>query len=311
MWVCVAIGSCIQSSDNNTGYKMKILKKFASESDENIEEDFFDEECKHRSACKRFFKWFSFVDNIKKLTDSRIHESDKSLEFLNGIRVISILWIILGHTYFYMMKAPLSNPLEPALLIKTFSFSIVWAAPYVVDIFFWTTGFLGAYIMFIVMNKKKGELPNPILSYLHRYFRLIPLYIVALLLFWFVMPIVGDGPVFYNLQKKADNWSSYWWSHLLMINNFYPILASSDDCMSWTSYLANDFQFFIFIPLFVWLLYHKNSFGLVILFGIQALSHIITLGVVFSYNLESSFFMTNDEFYSYYYYQTLAIYWIF
>lgn len=73
--------------------------------------------------------------------------------------------------------------------------------------------------------------------------------------------------------------------------------------MSWTLYLANDFQFYVTIPLFVWLLYHKHGFGLVILFGVQALSHVITLGIVFSHDLQSSFFMANDEYYSYYYYK--------
>ena len=73
--------------------------------------------------------------------------------------------------------------------------------------------------------------------------------------------------------------------------------------MSWTFYLANDFQFFMLIPLFAWLLYHKQGFGLVILFGIQVMTYVINLGIVFSYELESSFFKSNDEFYSYYYYK--------
>lgn len=59
--------------------------------------------------------------------------------------------------------------------------------------------------MLIVTNKKQGQLPNPILSYLHRYVRLVPLYVVALLLFWFVMPVVGSGPVFYDLHKHTDS----------------------------------------------------------------------------------------------------------
>lgn len=52
--VCVCIGSCVKSTSHNAGYKMKVLKTFASESDENIEEDFFDD-IKQQSACMQFF----------------------------------------------------------------------------------------------------------------------------------------------------------------------------------------------------------------------------------------------------------------
>jgi peptidoglycan/LPS O-acetylase OafA/YrhL len=81
------------------------------------------------------------------------------LDILNGIRVFSIAWVILGHTYFYTLSGPIQNvPGWPLQLFDTFSFALVLSAPFSVDIFFWLSGFLGTYILLTGMKKKKGRM---------------------------------------------------------------------------------------------------------------------------------------------------------
>lgn len=101
-----------------------------------------------RPTCiEMYFKAFRLIENTKKLLFARSRDGDKNMELLNGLRVISMGWVILGHTYFYGLKTPLANPLIPLELFKSFSFNIVSSGPYAVDIFFWLSGFLGVYLI--------------------------------------------------------------------------------------------------------------------------------------------------------------------
>jgi len=81
------------------------------------------------------------------------------------------------------------------------SFSFILSAPYSVDIFFWLSGFLGTYLLMVEMKKKKGKSKPFFFVILHRVLRLWPMYISALLLYWGIMPMFGNGPIFnqYNL----------------------------------------------------------------------------------------------------------------
>lgn len=143
---------------------------------------------------------------------------------LNGLRVLSITWVILGHTFFYSLNGPVQNvPGFPLELMDTFSFAFVLSAPFSVDIFFWLSGFLGAYILLTGMKKKKGRMVPFWMACLHRVLRLWPLYIATLLLFWGIMTILGDGPIYWNYDYVySSSCNKYWWSHLIFINNFYP-----------------------------------------------------------------------------------------
>ncbi len=42
-------------------------------------------------------KCFSLESNMAKLFDSK--QSDRSISCLNGLRVISMMWVVLGHTF--------------------------------------------------------------------------------------------------------------------------------------------------------------------------------------------------------------------
>ena len=183
----------------------------------------------------------------------RAPNADKNLDTLNGVRVIAICWVILGHTYYYMLAGPIENPEKVLSFFDEYSFTFIMSAPYSVDVFFWLSGFLGCYIMLTTMHRKKGRMQPYYLILLHRLIRLWPMYVSCMLIFWGFMKYFGSGPVFYQFSELAvDECNKSWWSHLLFINNFYPI---PDDCMGWTWYLANDFQFFLITPPIIWLMY--------------------------------------------------------
>lgn len=91
------------------------------------------------------------------------------MDVLNGLRVFSIAWVILGHTFFYTMSGPIQNAtVWPFQLMDMLSFSFVLSAPFSVDIFFWLSGFLGTYILLTSMKKKKGRMVPFWMTVLHR-----------------------------------------------------------------------------------------------------------------------------------------------
>lgn len=303
--ICIIIGSFIENNEEAIRTsRMKSFKKFASESDDNLENDFFRELNKVKKPLwKRYFLCFSLMENAKKLICGRNTDADQNLACLNGIRVLSMGWVILCHTFLYLMQSPLNNPLEPLNLFKIVSFSIITSGPYVVDIFFWMTGFLGVYLMLGTMKEKEGNMPHPGFVYLHRYLRLIPVYVISMMLYWQVLPVVGDGPVFYELKERASACDTWFWTHFLFINNIVP-WDYTVSCMGWTWYLANDFQFFFFfIPLFVWLFYHKRRFGLLIILSIQAFSYVLNFSLAYVYKLEPSYFRMTEDYFAHYYYK--------
>ena len=263
------------------------------------------EEQSQRFQCaKKFLNAFRLLENSKKLLFARNKEGDKNLELLNGLRVISMFWIILGHTYFYGMDTALLNPLVPIDFIQSFSFNLVSSAPYAVDIFFWLSGFLGVYIMLAAMKKKRGRMQPFYMIYLHRYLRIVPLYAVTMLFFWYLMSSVGSGPIFFLYYKeRAVHCENTWWVHFIFLNNFYEIKENANACMGWTWYLPNDFQFFLLIPLLVFLLYHKRIFGMIFIITYQIVCFAVTIFVAYEYNLRPSYLEATDNYYTLYYHR--------
>lgn len=63
---------------------------------------------KGKSAVGKFFLCFSPSRNIYKIFYSP-PPKDTDLEVLNGVRVLSMLWVILGHAYFTVLLFPVKD----------------------------------------------------------------------------------------------------------------------------------------------------------------------------------------------------------
>jgi hypothetical protein len=81
--------------------------------------------------------------------------------------------------------------------------------------------FLGLNFMFIDSGgENNASYPCVFTSSVFLY-SLTPTYTVALLIYWKLMPYIGDGPLWANVSDNT-NCDDYWWTNLLYINNFYP-----------------------------------------------------------------------------------------
>jgi hypothetical protein len=89
---------------------------------------------KHTTKRNEFDKAFSLYSNVTSLLS--FERSTKDIKCLHGLRVISILGIILLHTYFFRILSPFLNEEVMKEFMKTNIASIISAFNILVDTFF-------------------------------------------------------------------------------------------------------------------------------------------------------------------------------
>ena len=224
-------------------------------------------------------KWLEFITafSLYKTVPALLATKQGSgvITSMNGLRVISMFWVILGHTYVWgFLMGYTDNKLAVQHLTQRFSFQAVLNGTFSVDSFFFLSGVLVAYLTLRQMKRKKGRFPF-LHYYVHRYLRLTPTYAFVLFFAWFLTTHIAAGPSFALVDPYGPACAKYWWTNLLYINNLYP-WKMSDQCIAWAWYLANDMQFFIITPLILIPAYFLLPVGAVISSAILLCSFIVT-----------------------------------
>ncbi|EDO47332.1 predicted protein, partial [Nematostella vectensis] len=192
-----------------------------------------------------FFLCFSIIRNTSRIMDTNVPPG--AITSINGMRVLSMFWVILGHTFIWQLIGGLeSKPgYAPAFgcmyEVRTVAFFLL------VRLLVYSVGLLVAYLSFRHMEKKDGKL-NLFQFYFHRFWRLTPSYMFVILFYDKMMGFLGDGPMWYLQQEPNTPCNKYWWTNLLYINNFYPTNFGLS-CLDWSWYLANDMQFYVISPI--------------------------------------------------------------
>ncbi|XP_071955725.1 nose resistant to fluoxetine protein 6-like [Antedon mediterranea] len=207
---------------------------------------------------------FSLLINGSKILKTK--QGEQSLGALNGIRVISLWWVMLGHTYVFAMTL-FSNSTKIIEVLSRFTFQAVGNATFSVDSFFFLSGLLVTYLTLKYLQKHDGKL-NWLMFYVHRYLRLTPVYAMVIFVYTTLTPHFANGPLYQSffdpnpppgVESSVTYCQKYWWTNLLYINNLYP--SSLVECIGWSWYLANDMQFYIISPFVIYLLYHYFFVG--------------------------------------------------
>jgi hypothetical protein len=169
---------------------------------------------------------FSFSHNAMSL----IQPMKGEYVFLNGVRVISMLWVVYGHVVLQStigLQIPLANPSAVDYQLQDFSMTYVRGAEYSVDTFFFMSGLLATHGILEAMNShrmpKLGFTSYFLLIFV-RFIRLTPIYMFVLFFFVKAMPYCGDGPYWHlnNNRKDLENACKNWYTNLFYFNNLYP-----------------------------------------------------------------------------------------
>jgi len=152
-----------------------------------------------------FFYAFNPVVNLQKLFYVK-GGGDQRLAVLNGVRVLSIGWVILGHGFGYFPIGAVTNMGTVMKMVDNPSFSIIAGGYFAVDTFFFLSGFLTFAIMTQKLYPKGGwaGFKNTFLIYFHRYYRLIFPIIFTILLLLFLVRYLGSGPSYRQMIDAAS-----------------------------------------------------------------------------------------------------------
>jgi len=231
----------------------------------------------------------------------------KPTDCLNGLRVLSMAWIILGHTF--LMPTGISgysnyenvvkNPLNSDVAENTYGFSLILSAQSGVDTFFFLSGFLLSYLTLKELRGGKVKLWAAIVL---RYVRLTPSLAFVMLLFYKVLYFFGSGPFGPTFQDSISRrCAGSWWSELTYTMNFVPF-DSDDVCLGWSWYLGDDMIFFI-LSICILAIYHKRKWvGWVCVIVLTGMSFGVTAWLIIKYNLSVYVFDSHYTRYSYYAY---------
>jgi peptidoglycan/LPS O-acetylase OafA/YrhL len=139
-----------------------------------------------------------------------------------------------GFTFYFVEYTVYSNTSELKDMQQTLTFNIVSGVVYTAPVFFFVSGFLQAFAF--MQKDKNGSMftLEAIFSYYFRkLMRYVPLNIVAMLALLYVLPLLGDGPVWNKFAVATQGCNTYWWTNIVWISNVYP-RAYDDKCMPWT-----------------------------------------------------------------------------
>eukprot|EP01017_Pseudomicrothorax_dubius_P040250 TRINITY_DN6276_c0_g1_i1.p1 TRINITY_DN6276_c0_g1~~TRINITY_DN6276_c0_g1_i1.p1 ORF type:complete len:414 (-),score=43.03 TRINITY_DN6276_c0_g1_i1:45-1286(-) len=175
-----------------------------------------------------------------------------------------------------------------------------YGAEFAVDVFFYLSGFFFVFIFFKKFRNKAFGIKEFFLTFLHRLIRILPAYLVLILITWKLLQFIGNGPfwsvIIDMLQQNCQNKA---WTDIVFLNNFFT-KDTSEDCIGWGWYLGCDMQLFLMMTLVSIVVLKHNFLGKTLLWILLITS------LIYSYflalNLGFSALGTNSPYFSQAYY---------
>jgi peptidoglycan/LPS O-acetylase OafA/YrhL len=231
-------------------------------------------------ACARTVQCFDFCQNWHQLMAKPKMGMELDLTTLNGLRAVSMFWVILGHTLSYIIwiggiayPGRLITPNNLNMVLKQWFISIYAGGFFAVDTFFFISGLLVAFVVsreIVKRRSRKTTLKSEMLFWLvyvvNRFVRLLPTFAAVLFFFWKIAPSLSSSPIWkLNWDQHSRDCEKYWWSDLFFLNNFIPVGNPSDGlapttCVGGTWYLAVDMQLYIFVAPVVIAAWHHGFY---------------------------------------------------
>ncbi|XP_072747379.1 nose resistant to fluoxetine protein 6-like isoform X2 [Anoplolepis gracilipes] len=210
---------------------------------------------------RKILMCFSIYTNTKIIFNTKLNADE--VPILHGLKFLTMSWIIFLHTSLYMLDY-IGVP---------------------VDIFFFLSGFLVAYIYFKDKIMDKGKTIsinyeaklNEFFTYIiRRFIRLTPAYMMMIGILQLNSAWYSKNSQFYPTFRSDEVCTKYWWRNLLYINNLFNLDTM---CMCWSWYLANDMQYFIIATLLL-ILSTVYFYVTVVILGVLLIGSIMLTGYI-------------------------------
>ena len=160
--------------------------------------------------------------NLIKLfeTSQTSNKNSSVIGCLNGIRCLSMVWIILAHRFANILSGPTINLIYISQWIKQYPNMLIISGTMSVDTFFLLSGFLVTHS--ILKDLDRQQFMNVPYKYLHRYLRLTPSLAMLIVYHVTLFKYSGSGPFWkVGVDVIEKTCKSNWWINLLYIQNYY------------------------------------------------------------------------------------------
>ncbi|RWS07993.1 nose resistant to fluoxetine protein 6-like isoform X1, partial [Dinothrombium tinctorium] len=220
-----------------------------------------------------FLVSFSIYRNNKRFLSAAKKLQGSPLQHLNGVRCLSLCWIIMGHTYFYTdfvhyhhyrRLQHIQNVDDDLTFMPIANFTLS------VNTFFFISGLLVVYSNWKKLTASEGRI-GLLKFFFHRIWRIWPPYFVVISLV-LILPLLGSGPLWpQSVENTARVCRENWWANILFVNNFQ---TPNELCLLHTWFLAVTMQFYAISAFLLMLLYRFPKLCIFILIAFITMSGI-------------------------------------
>ena len=203
---------------------------------------------------------FSILQNLEFVLSTKGGGSDR-LDCIEGIRAISMTWVVLGHSflfssYYLYVDNKADTPLD-STEIGGLGFRAILAGPYSVDSFFFIGSTLVSYLLLKDLDKTHGwgnmtGLIHMVFLYVNRILRISVPYAVYILYVAGIQNLLFKEPLDVGTytEQMAIECREHWAADLLYVNVFNS--EGQARCVGQGWFLGTDMWFFVFAPIIVY-----------------------------------------------------------
>jgi len=244
----VLVATCIVSTlIQNKSKILKLIKRGSSS--------------KGKNPGNWVFRSFDLKTNLKSLyvTAKECGQSDH-LSMFGFLRFISIIWIIFFHNQI-MGREMVNNFKYPGLNSAYVFIAQGDVAP---GYFFYMAGFLAAFTLVGKASREGIGFSKFWSDLVHRFFKIYPGAVVAILFYWVVMPGMMNGTLWNRYIGNVQVCGERWYEKFFLFDNWTTQLF--DWCASWTWYIDVDFQIYPVLILLAYL-YASKKYSTRVVYG--------------------------------------------
>ena len=159
-----------------------------------------------KSKMAKFLLAFSLYKSVPSmLSTERPEQKSGEISSLHGLKVMSLLWVILGQTHLWAFFFDSHTSHVYKNVIPRFSYQAILGSPFGYDSFFLLSGVLVTYVALNKLSdgKSKKKYMKLAVEYLRRILHFSPVYAVVLFTYWLLTVHFADGPVWRRTVGRA------------------------------------------------------------------------------------------------------------
>ncbi|KAI5724799.1 hypothetical protein M8J77_007310 [Diaphorina citri] len=237
---------------------------------------------------KSFLSIFSLIRNTRKLC--RMDKNPSSIVVIDGMKgFLMAIFIMFHRAMFSMGFAKNLEVYEQAL--HNIEYFWLSSGTHMLDTFFFISGFLLAWGIIQKLNKNRTL--NYSTMILNRVVRMYPMYILIIAFTIWVLPYVGEGPMWKPYAEAESQYCKQsWWQNLLFVSTLNDY---GDLCIASSWYVSTDFQLFLISLVLIYVVSKLSTYRAHILIGSLLLAHLLPSLIIYLTNAASLWILSIRE----------------